>query len=647
MKKLNQFLLLITCLFVLINSSNAKGIKFGKISKEEFALKECSYEKEASAVILSRTCTVNLYHSMITYNHHVRIKILKEEGIDQANIALSYYKNNRIDEITNIKGYTISLNDMGKQELVKLDKKSIFDIDVDEHYGEVRITMPDVKVGSIIEFKYEKNSQFYSFLDTWYFQDEIPTLYSSIKVNMSESFRYNMVMFGSKVQEKYPQLGGKEWVLTDMPSIKEEAYVNNYHDFVEQLRFQLAGYYTRDKTSVGGALTFKKTMTSYEELAKEYSERVYFLGRSNFAKKQLESILDGSENQWGKLEKIYDFVRTNLKWNEKYRIYPKKSPPNLLKDGVGSNSEINYLLVLLLREAGFDCNPALSRSNNRGLIQKTYPLLSQFDQVLACVELDGKQHFLNACSPYRPYNLVAEEDLNYHAFVLRKENPYWAKIAPNKTNYQYIAISYNYTDVHKPTSSIILRESGYMAAESRKRLSEIKPELWMSELLDVERFDFQVDSVRFKNEKNVNLPFRMKCDLNLENGLNPENDIHYIDLFNEQDLKNPFLKESRQYRIDYNYPRSKTYMVKFILPEGYQFEDYPKAKKIVLDQQAGEFTLRSKLLGNELSIQTSFSINMVSFTKEYYDTLRGFYSQMIKAMGSQVVIKKTNNSSKK
>lgn len=70
---------------------------------------------------------------------------------------------------------------------------------------------------------------------------------------MPESFRYNMVMFGSILQAKYPESKSNEWTMTNMPSIKEESYVNNYHDFIEQLRFQLAGYFTRDKSSWGYA----------------------------------------------------------------------------------------------------------------------------------------------------------------------------------------------------------------------------------------------------------------------------------------------------------------------------------------------------------------------------------------------------------
>lgn len=647
MKAIFRSVLILFFFKLTICTVSAKKIKYGKISKDEFAIKECPYEKDASAVVLSKKCTVDLSYNVITYSYHVRVKIVKEEGYDQANIKLSYYRKDNLESISGVKGQTINLNDQGKSVVSELSKNSIFNVDVNENYGEVRFTMPNVKEGSIIEYKYTTLSHFYSYLDTWYFQDEIPTLYSSLEVNMPDFFRYNLVMFGSKLKTKYSSLQTNNWVMTNLPSIKEEAYVNNYHDHVEQIRFQLAGYYTRDKYSLDQAPIFVNSMTTYEELAKEYIEKIQFLRRKAFAKKQLEAILDGNENNWEKIEKIYDFVRTSVKWNGKYRIYPKKSAPEILEQKEGTNSEINFLLVLLMREAGLECNPALARSNFRGLIQKDYPLLSQFDQVLACVELYGKQHFLNATSLYRPYGLLAEKDLNYFAFVLKKEKPYWAKIVAYDKNRQNLFITYNYSDLARPICTFQFSEIGYLAAKSRKELVESGYENWMSELINLEMLDFQVDSLKFNNKDKVNLPLQLECSLNLVSGLSEDGDYTYIGLFGNKDLKNPFLKESRQYRIDYNYPRSKTHVIKFILPDGYQFEDYPKSRKIILPNDSGNFKLVSQLSGKELVVRTSFCINLASFTKEYYEDLRDFYSQMIKTMGSQVVIKKSKNISEK
>jgi hypothetical protein len=106
MKTILRSVLLLLFLKFTICTLNAQKIKYGKISKDEFALKECSYEKDASAVVLSKTCSVDLSYSVIRYFHHVRIKIVKEEGFDQANIKLSYYRKDKLENISGVKGQT-------------------------------------------------------------------------------------------------------------------------------------------------------------------------------------------------------------------------------------------------------------------------------------------------------------------------------------------------------------------------------------------------------------------------------------------------------------------------------------------------------------------------------------------------------------
>jgi len=625
-------------------SSKAKGIKYGKYSKEEIELTECSYEKGAVAVILSRTCNVDVNYSMIRYFYHVRIKILKEEGLKYADIELPFYRKDGIENISNVKGQTINFDADGKKMVSDLSGKSVFTVDVNENYGETRFGMPSVKVGSIIEYKYTLNSKFYSYLDTWYFQSDIPTNYSSIKVNIPESFRYNMVMFGDRVSLKYGNENANEWILTYLTSIKKEAYVNNYLDFVEQLRFQLAGYYKRDEMN---QLEFVTALSSWEKLSRDYLSKIDLLGRKGFAKKKLEQILDGSENNWEKIEKVYDFVRTSLKWNKKYRIYPRQSPNVILEEKVASNSEINFLLVLLLRESGIDCDPALSRTNNLGLLQKEYPLMSQFNQVLACVKIYNKVLFLDATSPYRPYQLLSERDLNYYAFVLNKKNPRWEKIVPFSKSRQLVTLSYNLKDLDSPSCKLQVQELGYYAANTRREMTENSIEDRLRQVVDPSIFELVEDSVEVKNGVELSKPIIISANMPLDYEWDKSSDVIYFNVFPELSKKNPFLEETRQYRIDFNYLRYKSVVISVKIPDGYYFEEFPGSKTIKLPGDTGKFTFVSQKSNNELKFRTIFEIKNASFTKKFYSNFRELYGQMSKILNSQIVIKKDKNISEK
>lgn len=639
---MKTYILVILMTFLTMNSF-AKGVKYGKYSKEEILLQECPYETDAVAVILSETCVVDLSYAMIYYKHHVRIKILKEEGLKYANVELPFYRKNNLEKISGVRGQTVYFHENGKKEVTNLSSKTVFTVDEDENYGEVRFSMPNVKVGSIIEYKYTTNSKFYNYLDTWYFQSEIPTHYSSIKVNMPDTFRYDMLMFGDRLERKYSTEKTNMWTLNHLPSIKEEEYINNYRDFVEQIRFQLTGYY---KSAAQGP-EFVTTLTSWEKLASEYMSNIDFLGRKAFAKKQVEQILDGSENNWEKIQKIYDYVRLNVKWDGKLRIYPKKSAPKILEEQTANSAEMNFLLVLMLREAGLKVNPALARTNDRGLMQIKYPLMSQFNQVLACVEVFGKKVFLNAVSKFRPYDLLAVRDLNFRAFVLDKKSPQWEKIVPFDRNRQNILVEYNLTDIENPTCKFASQESGYYAASSRSRLANGQKENWLKRYINITELDIDEDIIELENEEDVNKPLKGEASFPIGEDWDLNSELIYLTPFPAQVRKNPFLAETRQYKIDFNYKRSQTINVKIILPKECSVEDFPQSKAITLPNDGGKFTLASRVSGNELQMRAYYSINKPNFSKDYYPYLRAFFSEISTLLNAQVVIKKNQNISGK
>lgn len=645
MKSLIKTFLLVICFLITSYYSHAKGIKYGKFSKDEILLSECSYETDAVAVILSKTCVVDVSHRSINYRHHIRVKILKEEGLDKANVELPYWRKDALEKIISVKGHTINFDENKGKEVTDLDGKSVFDVDLNDSYGAVRFGMPNVKVGSIIEYKYTLVSNFYSYLDTWYFQDDIPSLYCSIEVNIPDSFRYNQISFGQRLSAKYPSATSNEWILTNLSSIKEEPYVNNYMDFVEQIRFQLTGYY-KNSDGLAGGVEFVTVKSTWDKLAREYLETFDFFGRKGFAKKVVEQILDGDENNWEKLEKIYDYVRTHVKWDGEYHLYPKKSAPKILEEKVASNSEINYLLVLLLREAGIKAEPALTRTNNLGLLQIDYPLMSQFNQTLAYVEIFGNKLFLNATSPYRPYQLLAEKDLNYRALVIEKNNVRWEKVLAYTKSRQHLVLNYDFTNKDEPSCMFKIRESGYYAVESRKLIKKYGMEEFLKIMVDESEVELNKDSVRIVNADEVNKPLEITCKLPMTD-MDFDSDMIYFEPFPTVITENPFIKEDRQYRIDFNYYRYKSILINLKFPMEYRVEEAPKSKVIKLSNGLGKYLIATQNQGNVLQIRTQFEIKRPQFSKDYYGELRELYTHMLSSLQKQVVIQKNNTLSEK
>ena len=78
---------------------------------------------------------------MIT-EHRVKIKILNEKGIDQANIRLSYLSAANSQSINSIEAQTYNLDATGNITTTKVEKKLIFDKKIDKFHSDQIFTFP-------------------------------------------------------------------------------------------------------------------------------------------------------------------------------------------------------------------------------------------------------------------------------------------------------------------------------------------------------------------------------------------------------------------------------------------------------------------------------------------------------------------------
>ena len=163
------------------------GVSYGKMEWEkidEAELARTSYEEapEAPAVILFDRGKIDIgfirgtHEINIVSDKYRRIKILNEKGYEHADVRIRHYEEEKID---NLEARTI-LPD-GKK--IKLDKKEYHKNLLRKgggagDYYEIIFTFPALEPGCIIEYKYEKKSKYMTFLDKWYFQNELYTFQS-------------------------------------------------------------------------------------------------------------------------------------------------------------------------------------------------------------------------------------------------------------------------------------------------------------------------------------------------------------------------------------------------------------------------------------------------------------------------------------
>lgn len=162
--------------------SQELSTKYGKITTDELKMTSCSLDSTANAVVIyKKGKTQYEYKDGFRIKHEIetKIKILTHEGTSYANVIIPYYNESSVngmkENVSQIEGYAFNLEN-GKIVKTKLEKDFITKERINDKYMQVKFSIPNVKAGTVIEYKYEYLSDFYHLLEDWEMQQDIPVL---------------------------------------------------------------------------------------------------------------------------------------------------------------------------------------------------------------------------------------------------------------------------------------------------------------------------------------------------------------------------------------------------------------------------------------------------------------------------------------
>src|SRR6202166_2371873 len=181
-----QFLFVCICCayFLVCTTMPVKADEWQPISPAELQMTSVAEAPGAPAVILYRQVDRNDVD-----NHefnYLRIKILTEEGRKYANVEIPFFKSN--EDVHNIKARTIRADG----SVVNFEGKPIDKMIVKAKgvkYMAKVIVLPDVQVGSVIEYRYaDQLKEHYAFDSHWIVSEELFTKYAKFSLKPSQYF---------------------------------------------------------------------------------------------------------------------------------------------------------------------------------------------------------------------------------------------------------------------------------------------------------------------------------------------------------------------------------------------------------------------------------------------------------------------------
>ena len=614
---------------------------FGKIDKADLELKACDFEKDANAEILFDKGEIYFDQTYnIVIERHKRIKIFNDNGKSEANIRIEYYSANRTEYVSGLQAQTINLNN-GAVEILKVDKKQIFTEIIDKYRSAMVFSFPNVKPGSVLEYKYRLTSTSIGNFPDWYFQSSLPTRYSELSTNVPDVLYYKQLvnLHYPFVVDKTNSSNAHIQAIANIPSLHDEPFMGSRSDNSERILFQLLSI----RPTNGFTQTFQD---SWKKVGESKVQEEDFGGQVNRKLNGEDVIITKAKSLKTDDEKIayvFNEVKNTLKWNDAYTRYTNDGTVKAWEKKIGNSTEINLILTHLLKKSGVKVYPMLVSTRSHGRVNPGYPSLYQFNTSVAYVPVDSNKYYvLDATNKYNIYNQVPKDYLNSFGLFINKEDQLYdlAFLDDKDPVRQVVLINAEIKPEGKMSGSADISSFAYNRVNCVKKYKTDGEKKYI-DFLRNDNNNMKIASVTFENMEVDTLPLRQKMDFNLDLTGADENNIYFnANLFT--DLKtNPFLNETRTTDIDFGY--RDNYMITgiFKIPAGYKVDALPKSITMMIPDKSVVFKRMIAEQDGSLMIRLTVDFKKSLYFKEDYAEFHEFCKKMYEMLNEQVVLKKS------
>jgi len=399
---------LLFCLLLTLPMPTFAWPDFPPVNQAELKITSLPSQPGASAFILSHEETND---DQIHFRQiYMRIKVLTEAGRERANVEIPY--NDRNFDIAGIHGRTIHADGT----IIPFEGKPFEKVIAkgkDIRYKVKAFTMPDVQVGSIIEYRYElRYNDEFLMAPHWTLQDDL----------YQQHVHYVFKPWDREVMLPHGRIGsGYAWTwhtphneqpvknhdkieitLEDVPPFVEDEYMPP----AAVLKYYVYFYYQSARSSD----------EFWKDEGKFWSKDVDKFANNNSLASALSTIIVPADTPQQKVQKIYAYVAKleNTSYlpdrsaaeQKALGLKESKNSADVLKQKSGDRDEITRLFIGLVRAAGIPAYAMRVTSRDSSYFIPQLMDFNQLDYDIAIVQLDGKEVFLDPGTRFCPYGIV-------------------------------------------------------------------------------------------------------------------------------------------------------------------------------------------------------------------------------------------------
>ena len=619
---------------------------------EELSMTSQPQVPGASAVYLNREETTD--DKLHMFSIYVRLKVLNELGKEFGNVELQYaHLSGGSLNVEDIQGRTIHPDGT----IIPFSGKP-YDKLVEKTQGVKFMakvfSLPDVEVGSILEYRYKLRLDDNWFMaPRWYIQSNLftrkahyswrPTdhqlITSDDRGQVTNAVAWTPILpTGTELkQTRLPptETGHDGQLIFDLdmqnvPPAPDEEYMAPVSSFTYRVLFYYTPYRTGDEF-------WKNEGKHWAKLRDKY------IGPGPIVSAAVKDIVSPSDTAEQKLRKLYaavmklentSYTRQHTSAEEKAQGFKEiHTADDVWTRKRGTDDQIAGLFVAMARAAGFKAYLGAITNRQRSLFTKSYLSLSQLDDTIAIVNVDGKEQFFDPGTRYCPYGHLSWQ----HAvasgirqteggsdFFFTNGEPYTFSRVQRLADLSFTsegALSGSITMIYTGDPALRWRhrslegDSASLEREIRTSVERLVPSGVEVKVTSVDKLDDYEQPLVAKLE--------VKGTLGSSTG---KRVLLPGDIF-ESNSKPAFPHEKRDIPVYFEFARITQDAVRIKFPATLAIESLPSAEKTDFEKQIA-YTLSTESTATTVTVRRTYALANLVFQPDKYPTLRTFYSKM-------------------
>ncbi|MBK5278133.1 MAG: transglutaminase domain-containing protein [Bacteroidia bacterium] len=632
------------------------GFPFGKYTYAELEMKDYPSDTSAIAVVLNEFGEASIDSAgdnNLVLEYHIKIKVLKKSGVDQGNFSISLYKEGvKKQFVRSVFASTYNLSN-GQPKEIKMERSAIFNENYNENWDITKFTLPDVQVGSMLDIKYILESPFIFNFWPWKFQTDIPKMKTEFWARIPANYVYNTTLIGyldltkneSTIIKDCFTPGGRKadcslgkYAMENVPAFVEEDYMTAKSNFIAAINYELS----QVKHFDGRVDNYTKSWPDVDSELRTHQEfGVQIKKASKLLEDQLGTVLGAEIDPLKRATLVYQYIQSWYSWNGNYSKYTEDGVKKAFDTKKGNVGDINLSLVGALQSAGLNADPVMLATRTAGVPNEIHPVMSDFNYVVAHVNLGDTKYLLDATEKLLPFGMLPERCLNGKGRLISKDasESGWVELKPLQKQKKSLMVNLKLEEDDAFHGTLIITSFGYEAFDKRTKILSEGLQEYEKEFHN-RLSEMSISEYTIENLEDLSKPLIEK--MKVETGLSVSNPstIYLNPFIVERWEANPFKSTLRQYPVDFGAPLETTFLLSLEYPEKFVVEELPANVAVTLPQNGGRCLFNVTNLNNKISMSSIINISKTVYSAGEYHALRELFNRIVQLHQSQVVLKR-------